>query len=558
MIDESVAPSSRWAFAFLGGLIERGVRDVVLSPGSRSQALALVAAAFADRQLFNLHIVIDERVGSYLALGLAVETKRPVAIIVTSGTAVANLHPGVLEAHHAGIPLIVITADRPAVLRTTGANQTTVHVGAFGVAARKTIDIPPPGADALQSGAQWANEVVTAAVTESGPIHVNAQFVEPLSSPIDSRAYDTVRQGELPEVTRPQNSVGVVAAPGTIVVAGYGAGPRAEKWARDLGAPLIAEVSSGAHFGPHLVTDYRRLMARSEFADAIQSVVVVGRPTLSRAIDAICARSNVDVIVVRGTESNPYRPNPRALVVDTITVEGNGDDYAQKWALPWARASRMAIDEEFAEPAADVAGSLAENHAERADFARHEMQIQRQPVTPEMLVRAVWDVTWPHDRLVFGASRLIRVADSILPGKPLKVHSNRGLSGIDGTIATAQGIAIAAQSNPIATQNGVTRVVLGDLAAQHDIGALATLRGKIQVIVGNDGGGRIFDDLPVAQTANRIHFDRVMRTTQNIDFEGVAKAFGLGFHRATTRGELTTALSEVTRPTLVEVVLPRA
>lgn len=281
MIDESVAPSSRWAFAFLGGLIERGVRDVVLSPGSRSQALALVAAAFADRQLLNLHIVIDERVGSYLALGLAVETKRPVAIVVTSGTAVANLHPGVLEAHHAGIPLIVVTADRPAVLRTTGANQTTVHVGAFGVAARKTIDIPPPGADALQSGAQWANEVVTAAVTESGPIHVNAQFVEPLSSSIDSRAYDTVRQGELPDVTRPQNSVGVVAAPGTIVVAGYGAGPRAEKWARDLGAPLIAEVSSGAHFGPHLVTDYRRLLSRSEFADAIQSVVVVGRPTLS-------------------------------------------------------------------------------------------------------------------------------------------------------------------------------------------------------------------------------------------------------------------------------------
>lgn len=557
VIDQSVAPASRWAFAFLSGLVSHGIRDVVISPGSRSQALALVAAAFADRQLLNVHVAIDERVGSFLALGLAVETKRPVAIVVTSGTAVANLHPGVLEAHHAGIPLIVITADRPSVLRTTGANQTTVHVGAFGVAARKTVDIPPPGVDAVDSGTQWAEEVVTAAVNESGPIHVNIQFVEPLSSHIDSRAYDSVRQGELPDAIPGHSSVGVVAAPGTIVVAGYGAGARAEKWARELGAPLIAEIASGSHFGPHLVTDYRRLLARPEFADTIQSVIVVGRPTLSRAIDALCARANVDVIVVRGPEANPYRPNPRALVVDTITVEGNGEDYAQKWALPWARMSRITIDEEQSDPAADVQGSLAEDHAERSEFARHEMQIQRQPITPELLVRGVWDVTWPHDRLIFGASRLIRVADSILPGKPLRVHSNRGLSGIDGTIATAQGIATAAQSNPIATQNGVTRVVLGDLAAQHDIGALATLRGKIQVIVGNDGGGRIFDDLPVAETANRTHFDRVMRTPQNIDFEGVARAFGLGFHRVTTRGELTAALSEVTRPTLVEVVLPR-
>lgn len=557
MIDASVAPSSAWSFSFLQGLVERGVRDLVLSPGSRSQALALVAAAFADRQLLNVHVAIDERVAAFMALGLAVETKKPVVIVVTSGTAVANLHPGVLEAHHQGVPLIVVTADRPAILRTTGANQTTVQVGAFGVAARKSVDIPPSSSDARESGSQWAGEVVTAAVNESGPIHINVQFMEPLSSHIDSRSYDLVKPGELPVAPEGRSSVGVVAAPGTIVVAGQGAGPRAEKWARELGAPLIAEIASGAHFGPHLVTDYRRLLERTEFADAVQSVIVVGRPTLSRTIDALCAKPSVDVIVVRGPEAMTYRPTPRALVVDTITVEGNGEDYAQKWALPWARLSRMMIDEDNAEPAADVAGSVAEDHAERADFARNEMAIQRQPVTPEMLVRAVWDVTWPHDRLVFGASRLIRVADSILPGKPLRVHSNRGLSGIDGTIATAQGIATAAQSNPIATQNGVTRVVLGDLAAQHDIGACATLRGKIQVIVGNDGGGRIFDDLPVASTANRTHFDRVMRTPQNIDFEGVARAFGLGFHRVTTRGELTAALSEVNRPVLVEVVLPR-
>ena len=557
MIDESVAPATRWAFAFLRGLISRGVRDVVISPGSRSQALALVAAEFADRRLLAVHVVIDERVGAYLALGLAVESQRPVAIVVTSGTAVANLHPGVLEAHHAGIPLIVVTADRPEALRSTGANQTTTHIGAFGVAARKTIDSAPPGSDAEVAGDACAADAVVAALTESGPIHVNAQFAEPLSSTLDAQAFDSVEQGELPESATAIDSVEVAVAAGRIVVAGYGAGPRAEQWARELGAPLIAEIASGAHFGPHLVTDYRHLLSVLEFSDAITSVIVVGRPTLSRDIDALCARKGVDVTVVRGSEAHPYRPHDRAHLVDGITVTGDGEDLAQSWALPWARRSRIAIDERFAEPAANVEGSLAEKHAERADFARQEMLIQRQPVTPEMLVRAVWDVTWPHDRLVFGASRLIRVADSILPGKPLRVHANRGLSGIDGTIATAQGIASAAMSDPEATHVGVTRVVLGDLAAQHDIGALANLQGSIQVIVGNDGGGRIFDDLPVATTANPSHFDRVMRTPQSIDFESAARTFGLDFHRAQSRGELTAALSEFARPTLIEVVLPR-
>ena len=557
MIQGDVAPASSWSLHFLEALVSRGVRDIVVSPGARSQALALVAAAFADRQLIDLHVVIDERVAAFFALGIAVEAKRPVAILTTSGTAVANLHPGVLEAHHAGVPLIVITADRPASLRHAGANQTTIQVGLFGEAVRASFDIPPPEFNTVRSAIQVADDVVNAAIRESGPIHLNVQFVPPLSSPLDARLFDGIRVGALPQFSRAESGVGVVAAPGTVVVAGYGAGPRAEKWARELGAPLIAEISSGAHFGPHLITDYRRLLDLPEFTNSINSVIVVGRPTLSSAIDTLCTRQDVDVIVVRGTEAIPYRPNPRALVVDTINIEGRGEEYSQRWALPWARLSRSGLDQQLSDPAADVEGSVAETHAERAEFARNEMEIQREPVTSEMLVRAVWDATWPHDRIVFGASRLIRIADAILPGKPLRVHSNRGLSGIDGTIATAAGISSASQSDAFATQGGVTRVILGDLAAQHDIGALATVKGRIQIIVGNDGGGRIFDDLAVAEDANPNHFERVMRTPQDINFEGVARAFNVGYVKVTNRGDLTTALTNTSRPTLVEVVLPQ-
>lgn len=557
MTDAPVSHASTWALAFLRGLVERGIRDLVLSPGSRSQALALAAAAFDDAGLIALHVVIDERVAAFRALGIAVESGRPVAVIVTSGTALANLHPGLLEAHHQGVPIIAITADRPESLRLAGVNQTTVQPHLFGFASRAEFDIPAPGADAAHDGARWAETVATAAVTLSGPIHLNVQFVEPLSSPMSTEdVVAGVVAGELPTVDRAIDTVEIAARPGVVVVAGHGAGARAEEWARELGAPLIAEIASGAHFGPHLVTDYRRILQLSEFRDAIDTVLVVGRPTLARAIDALCAQSEVDVVVVRGAEAIPYRPSDSARVVDTVTVAGDGASIAMEWGIPWSRRSRMAIDLEAQEPATDIAGSLSDNHAERADFARHEMQIQREPVTPEMLVRAVWDATWPHDRLVFGASRLIRVADSILPGKPLVVHSNRGLSGIDGTISTAAGIAAARRTTGNG-QVGVTRVLLGDLSAQHDVGAVATVSGPVQIIVGNDGGGRIFDDLAVAHTANPEHFERVMRTPQRINFEGVAQTFGIGFHRVTNRGELATALSDLSGPVLIEVVLPR-
>jgi 2-succinyl-5-enolpyruvyl-6-hydroxy-3-cyclohexene-1-carboxylate synthase len=213
----------------------------------------------------------------------------------------------------------------------------------------------------------------------------------------------------------------------------------------------------------------------------------------------------------------------------------------------------MALDARAADPAADVEGSLVDDHASRSEFARREMEIQREPVTSEMLVRSVWDATWPHDRLVFGASSLIRVADSVVPGKPIRVHSNRGLAGIDGNIATAQGIATASRQpgNPA----GVTRLVIGDLAATYDATSLALLSGPIQVIVGNNNGGRIFEGLEVAATANPEHFEAVMLTPQHVNFEGLAAAYGLPFRRVETRGQLTSALTETAEPILVEVIL---
>lgn len=547
--------ASAWSFSFFRTLIANGVTDVVVCPGSRSQSLTLLVAELADRGLVRMHVVVDERSAGFLALGLSIESGHPAVVVTTSGSSVANLHPAVVEAWHQGTAMLVVTADRPAAVRTKGGGQTTFHVGMFSNAVRETFDVPPAESTtvALENGDEIARQALLTAITERSPVHVNPQFVEPLSSVIPENLFATVTPGETPDVTRVHEVAEVVAERGVVVVAGLGAGPRAEEWARQLGAPLFAEISSGAHFGPHLVTDYRRVAVDPEFASAVTTVVVVGRPTLARVIDPMCATPGVKVIVVHVGEGVPYRPTANTRLVDAITVSGDGDSVAREWGIPWARRSRMTLDGEMVEPAADIAGTLAQGHAERSDFARREMDIQREPVTRDMLVRAVWDATWPHDRLVFGASSIIRVADSVLPGKPLRVHANRGLAGIDGNIATAQGIASASRSHDEAT--GVTRIVLGDLAAHYDSSSLALLDGPIQVIVGNNHGGRIFEGLEVAATANPQHFEKVMLTPQNINFEALAAAYGIAFRRAETRGQLTAALSETSEPILIEVPL---
>jgi 2-succinyl-5-enolpyruvyl-6-hydroxy-3-cyclohexene-1-carboxylate synthase len=290
-----------------------------------------------------------------------------------------------------------------------------------------------------------------------------------------------------------------------------------------------------------------------EFTDTVHTVVVVGRPTLANVIDQLCTREGLDVIVVQVGEGVPYRPSERVRLVDEIVVTGTGEDIAREWAIPWARRSRIALDAQRSEPAADVDGSLADDHAARSAFARREMEIQREPVTSDLIVRLVWDATWPHDRLVFGASSIIRIADSVLPGKPIRVHSNRGLAGIDGTIATAQGIASASRRDDAPA--GVTRLVLGDLAAAYDSSSLALITGPIQIIVCNNNGGRIFEGLAVKATANPAHFESVMLTPQHVNFEALAAAYGIAYRRVETRGQLTSALTETAEPILIEAVL---
>ncbi|HET9859930.1 MAG TPA: 2-succinyl-5-enolpyruvyl-6-hydroxy-3-cyclohexene-1-carboxylic-acid synthase, partial [Nocardioidaceae bacterium] len=266
-------------------LVRCGVRDIVLAPGSRSAALAFAvhAAAAADR--IRLHVRVDERSAGFLALGLARTSRRPVPVVTTSGTAVANLHPAVLEASHAGLPLVVLSADRPAGLRGTNANQTTDQVKIFGDAARAFADVPPafPGATEEAQVASWRSLVARTVATAQGrtahapgPVHVNVQFAEPLTPDLDDgwsaacagrpdgRPWTTPAE---PVAAQPERLDGDRR---TVLVAGDDAGPPARILAERSGWPLLAEPTSGSRTGPNAIRGYRLLLGDAALAERIE------------------------------------------------------------------------------------------------------------------------------------------------------------------------------------------------------------------------------------------------------------------------------------------------
>lgn len=574
----SGSPATDFGVALLREFVRLGVRDVVLSPGSRSQALALACAELERIGRIRLHVRIDERGAGFLGIGLAVETGLPALVITTSGTAVANLHPAVLEAHHSGVPLILLTADRPSELRGIGSNQTTIQPGIFGVATRLSVDVPAPVGEpgetrAAVACAGRATDAATGAHTaDPGPAHLNLAFREPLSAAVTllaetgqvetvrGRAFHTKDEAagsRLPN--RPEPAFVVTSGPRTVIIAGHRSGPGAEELARAGGWPLLAEVSSGSRFGPNLVAAYRELLGDSSFGGQVERAIVFGHPTLSREVPALIQRGGVETIVVAPTGAEWYNPGHRvrafarrAVPDDESIAAANGPE-ARRWLGRWVMTSRRLLDAE--------AGLDSTPIGERG-ITREEFAAMRASITRPMLVDAVWRASWPHDRLVLGASRLIRAADARVPGKKITVHANRGLAGIDGTIATAVGIATASQAGPEPRSTGTTRLLLGDLALLHDVGSLLLVAGeprpRLQVIVGNDGGGTIFDALEVAATAPAEAMDRVLLTPHQVDLSALAAAYGWEYGQVATRSELERALTAPhAGPSILEVPLAR-
>lgn len=544
-------PAAAYADRLVAALAAAGVADVVVCPGSRSQAIALAAARTARAGGIALHVRIDERTAAFLALGLARESGAPAAVVVTSGTAVANLAPAFLEAHHSDVPLIAITADRPAELQGIRANQTTRQPGALGEGARVVLDI---GADDLVDPEADAVAAVRAALgwrgpgddghTEPGPVQLNIGFREPLSGGevAAGPVVEPVGRPPMPHAT-------LEASERTVVIAGADAGAAAVDLAEAIGAPLVAEPTSRARFGPHLVQHGREVVAALH--REVRRAVVIGHPTLTRPIAALLRDPAVEVVVLgRAGQDNIRGTGTTRVLTGRIRVE-EAEEPDRAWIDRWVSAGRALAAAADAEAAPD--SGLA-----RADYARAELAEGRTRVSRRDLVTAVWDRTWPHDRLVVAASRLIRELDDHAGPKAVTARANRGLAGIDGTVSTAVGVAIAHEREQ---PGGMTRLLIGDLALLHDAGGLLIPPGeerpRLQIVVGNDRGGSLFELLEVAGTADPDDFRRVQRTPHDVDLEQLAAAYGWPYERVVDRAGLRRALSQ-SRPGIVEAVLEGA
>ncbi|PRI11380.1 2-succinyl-5-enolpyruvyl-6-hydroxy-3-cyclohexene-1-carboxylic-acid synthase [Leucobacter massiliensis] len=573
-----------FAVELLAELVRRGVEDVVVCPGSRSQALALAAAAAERAEAVRLHVRLDERSAAFFALGVARETGVPAPVIVTSGTAVANLMPAVLEAHEGRVPLLLLTADRPSELRGIRSNQTTRQAGLFDTVARFSRDVPAPRfasdgdldrADGRDPGALAAAALAAAAGTPGarppGPVHLTLAFREPLSGTAGfdemiargfaaaSAEAAQLRASDEPAPDYKERSAYARAELSAMREPVTRAMLAESVWR----ASWLAEAVSGARFGREAIAAYATLLEDPALGGLVEQAIVFGHPTLTRQLPALLRRDDVEVIVVDPYgEAEHYDPSGGARVVRAARVAEDHDPRAlRRWLGAWVIADRALLRERTTVHEPDLGAALASGYKERSAYARAELSAMREPVTRAMLAESVWRASWPHDRLVLAASRLVRVLDGLAPARRLEVRANRGLAGIDGTVATALGVAAASQaSEDPARAAGTTRVLLGDLALLHDAGSLllpeSEPRPRVQLFVGNDGGGTIFADLEVAGSAPAADFERVMTTPQSAELAALAAAYGWEYRRVSTRGELEQLLTEpVAGPSLIEIPL---
>jgi 2-succinyl-5-enolpyruvyl-6-hydroxy-3-cyclohexene-1-carboxylate synthase len=492
--------------AVVGHLVEQGIREIVLAPGSRSAPLAFAAYDAAAAGSVRLHTRVDERSAGFLALGLT-KVGSAAAVVCTSGTAVANLHPAMLEAAHAGVNLVAVTADRPRRLRGTGANQTTDQVGVFGPLV--------PTVDVEGSYPQEETRLGGPGAAVGTAVHLNVCFDDPLVP--DDRWNPDLTAGHWttgPVVPLPLASIPL--GPRTVVVAGDDSGPPARMLAETGQWPLLAEPTSGSRTGTHAIRTYRLLLG-TDLADEIERVVVFGHPTLSRPVSRLLARDDVEVWSVHARGVWSRRPFPVDREEWHLTVEA-GDDTAwlDRWRDVDRRASRdldalLAAESELT--AYDAAGAVA---------------------------RAL-----PREGLlVVGASNPIRDLDLMVPryevGGRRKVIANRGLSGIDGVVSTAIGAALGRDSDR-------SLALVGDVTFLHDGNGLVIgpdePRPDLTIVVVNDDGGSIFASLEQGADQFADRYDRLFGTPHGVDLASLCAATHTPHLRVTSRVELEQVLA---------------
>lgn len=503
-----VNPSTAQAQVVVDELARGGVRDVVLCPGSRNAPLAFALQAADAAGRLRLHMRIDERTAGFLAIGLAIASGCPVPVVMTSGTAVANLGPAVLEANYARVPLIVLSANRPYEMLGTGANQTVEQLGLFGSQVRATISLGLAETDDAggydQHNSVWRSAVcrVLAAARgtrsgNAGPVHFDIPLREPLVP--DLAAGESLPQGRADgsawTATRYATldvPLDIDLTPDTVVISGHGAGLRPEL----SQLPTVAEPTAPMH-GPALHPLALPLLKPRQ-------AIITGRPTLHRQVSKVLADPDVTVFALT---TGPRWPDVSGNVVGTGTRAVTTGQPRPEW-LAHCRDLN------------DKAGQVV-----REELAGHPKP------TGLHVAAVVMDALREGDQLLLGASNPVRDAALVSAPRPgVRVLSNRGVAGIDGTVSTAVGAALH--------HGGRTIALIGDLTFLHDASGLLIGRGEprpadLTIVVANDDGGGIFELLEQGDPQYAGVFERVFGTPHGMDLAALCAAYRIPHQQVT-------------------------
>ncbi|NIR44399.1 MAG: 2-succinyl-5-enolpyruvyl-6-hydroxy-3-cyclohexene-1-carboxylic-acid synthase [Gemmatimonadetes bacterium] len=529
-----------WGALIIEELVRQGVDRFVIAPGSRSAPLVVAAARSGARTT----VWLDERGAAFHAVGLARASGVPAAVITTSGTAVANLLPAVVESAMDGVPLVLLTADRPPELRDVGANQTIEQAGIFGDYLRWSLDLPcPDDRVPARIALTAAAESVRRALRDPGPVQLNCQFREPLAPDpapwnrdclqgteawqVSGRPFTTFARTDVPDPEGVAETATALAEArrGLLVC---GAAPWSERdavreLADALGWPWVTDVRSQLRFGnaapahlPHL----DRLFGGQPERWEPDVVLQVGGSITSKRLRTFLDRGDAEHHVLIDPRPGRVDPGHRA----TRRIEGPLGSWCRALAAALPDRGNVRLDEELSGLHARIEAAMDE--AIDADGGLSEPWVTRW-LTQHMSA---------EHGLFLSSSLPIRDADDYgaLNGPPLRVAANRGASGIDGVIATAAGFA--------AGIGGPCTLLIGDLAALHDLNALAMLAPEIPpltIVVLNNGGGAIFSLLPIAEHPDV--FTPLFDTPHAHSFEGVCHGFGLRYARVETRAAFADA-----------------
>lgn len=538
--------------AFAEELARCGVRHAVTSPGSRNAPLALTLAA---QEGIEAHSVIDERAAGFVALGIARASGRAVAVTCTSGSAAANLMPAVVEAWESRLPLIVLSADRPPELRDVGAGQAIDQIRLYGSAAKWFVEVgthEPSRATALHMRGLACRAVATAEGARPGPVHLNFPLREPLApvkEDMDAADWEGRADGR-PWVELVEPDVGGAAAPVParladlvagarrgVIVAGSarGAAPLGVlEFAHRAGWPVLADPLSGLRCGPpdrrNVVAHYDLLLRAGDWVAEHRPDLVIrtGDTPTSKPLRAWLAGAEQVVLDPDRAWHEPTREAGTIVPAGPELLDALGAHVGPAegdWLESWRRADRLVLPE------------LAS--------------------TPFPFEPRVWAATAdaaPEDAVLWVASSMpIRDVEAFLPSmaKPLRVLANRGANGIDGMVSSALGASLGSGRPAI--------LLTGDVALVHDVGgALASKRlpaARLTIVCANNGGGGIFDHLPVAAAADPRAFEEHIVTPSGVEPAGIADLAGLRHTRADSAEALAAAVRE--GPGLVEVVTDR-